>query len=467
MKQHKSRKKIAFVVSNAIFFRHYLTTDALSILADQHDLIIVAEKSLEPLFQKSLQRFQVLFYKYPETVEKKVRLLNELSLFASKDLSRDFSFRILRKYNSSPHLRDGSLWANPTKLRFKSWVKRKLYEFLAKNGFLPNIVKGVQNVLAKESPIRKINDEQQFDLIICASNAGDTVDTDVADISNGETITKTLILVDNWDNLSSKYVMTFHPDKLAVWGEQSKLHAITIQKLQEKSVTVLGTPRFAGYYGEPVKSDLISSASIGLPKDYILVIGSQTFWDENTFLHKLREVVDEQFEAMTIVYRPHPWRETFGQTFHPPSGIMIDPTLKKLEVENVGELPALPKLALYRHLMEQASIIVGGCTSMIVEASILRKKYLLLAHDDGNPVQSPFERFRRTEHQNLTFCLSNVEICYHLDDLASKMNKLISRDIGNADIVLDQLISPKTQDYKFNLTQLVDEMCGVGPADKT
>ena len=146
---------------------------------------------------------------------------------------------------------------------------------------------------------------------------------------------------------------------------------------------------------------------------------------------------------------------------------MIDPTLKKLEVENVGELPALPKLALYRHLMEQASIIVGGCTSMIVEASILRKKYLLLAHDDGNPVQSPFERFRRTEHQNLTFCLSNVEICYHLDDLASKMNKLISRDIGNADIVLDQLISPKTQDYKFNLTQLVDEMCGVGPADKT
>ena len=37
---------------------------------------------------------------------------------------------------------------------------------------------------------------------------------------------------------------------------------------------------------------------------------------------------------------------------------MIDPTLKKLEVENVGELPALPKLALYRHLMEQASIIV-------------------------------------------------------------------------------------------------------------
>ena len=169
------------------------------------------------------------------------------------------------------------MWANPTKLRFKSWVKRKLYEFLAKNGFLPNIVKGVQNVLAKESPIRKINDEQQFDLIICASNAGDTVDTDVADISNGETITKTLILVDNWDNLSSKYVMTFHPDKLAVWGEQSKLHAITIQKLQEKSVTVLGTPRFAGYYGEPVKSDLISSASIGLPKDYILVIGSQTF----------------------------------------------------------------------------------------------------------------------------------------------------------------------------------------------
>ena len=62
MVRNNSRKKIAFVVSNAIFFRHYLATDALSLLDKQHDLIILAEKSLKPLVQKSLHRFQVLFY---------------------------------------------------------------------------------------------------------------------------------------------------------------------------------------------------------------------------------------------------------------------------------------------------------------------------------------------------------------------------------------------------------------------
>lgn len=456
MRQLRTGGKIGFVVSNAIFFRHYVLTEALRSVGEQHDLVIFANESLRSLFSKHPHKHTVIFYRYSKKIEQRVRLLNELSLFANKDLSRDFSFRIARKYNSSADLRDGSIGQNPIKSRIKTWLKKNLYRLICKEIIVSKLRKSCQQLLEAGSPIRDENRKQHFDVIICPSNAGGTADTDISGLSHQDTDTKTLLLIDNWDNLSSKYVMPFHPDKVAVWGEQTKLHAITIQGLREPSVCVLGTPRFSNYYSKKANVKASQSPKISLPKHYILVIGSQTFWDENSFLIRLQEVVDKEFDGIPIVYRPHPWRETFGQQFLPPPGILVDPTLGESGVDSEMHLP---NLDLYKQLLTEATLIVGGCTSMIVEAGILRKKFLLLAHDDNNPIQSPFEYFRRAEHQNLTFALEHVEVCYHLDSLAEKMKLLVSREIRKSDFVLEQLISSKSQDYSVELNELVNHFC--------
>ena len=111
MKQVQTKGKVGSVVPNAIFFRHYILTGALRLVGEQHDLVIFAEEHLRPLFSKNPTNHTVFYYRYSKKIERKIRLINELSLFASKDLSRDFSFRIARKYNSSADLRDGSVGA--------------------------------------------------------------------------------------------------------------------------------------------------------------------------------------------------------------------------------------------------------------------------------------------------------------------------------------------------------------------
>ena len=43
------------------------------------------------------------------------------------------------------------------------------------------------------------------------------------------------------------------PDLLGVWGNQTKMHAIKIQKFRENKVFSLGTPRFEVYFQKDLK----------------------------------------------------------------------------------------------------------------------------------------------------------------------------------------------------------------------
>ena len=93
--------------------------------------------------------------------------------------------------------------------------------------------------------------------------------------------------------------MPFHPDKVVVW-ETDQTSRDYLQGLRENSIRVMGTPRFSEYYS---KANVVAAQSPKLlSKHYLLVIGSQTFWDENSFLIRLQEVVDKEFDGLPIVY---------------------------------------------------------------------------------------------------------------------------------------------------------------------
>ena len=174
-------------------------------------------------------------------------------------------------------------------------------------------------------------------------------------------------------------------------------------------------------------------------------------------LYHLISVFKNYFADIELVYRPHPWRETFGGIYLPPSGLLIDPTLSYVidGKNNDDELP-LPRLSLYRGMMESSEFLIGGCTSMIIEASILRKKYLLLAHDDGNPIQSPFDRYGLAEHQSMTGALNNLTVCYDSNNLKSSISSLLRKEVPSSDSVLDYIISSKSMEYGQNLSKEIN-----------
>ena len=90
-------------------------------------------------------------------------------------------------------------------------------------------------------------------------------------------------------------------------------------------------------------------------------------------------------------------------------------------------------------------------------ASIFKKPYLLLAYDDGNPIQSPYLSYINREHQNLTAILNNVLVCYSLDNLQEQINLLINKKINNNDPVLDYIIDSKYANFGYYLNKLIEE----------
>lgn len=454
-------QKVALILTNEIFFRHYIQTGALEETAKNYDLTIIAEKQLQSLLEEHIVRQKIKYFEYPDHLDRQIRLVNELSLFANIDKCKDFAFRIKRKYNSSPHKADGSLFTNPRFLRLKVFIKKLLYYFLAIQPVRKLINRTTKRWIERKSPLRHLIREGNFDVVLCPSNAGGSIDTDIAAMTgtSGQS-TKTVLLIDNWDNLSSKYVMPYHPNLVVVWGEQTKFHAISIQNLKPKQVMALGTPRFSFYFNT-TSNDAKNEKTFqiirkSMPKKYALFLGSQTFWDENSTLKKIRSILETKFPDLQLVYRPHPWRETFGKKINSDHKVMIDPTLDYLSHKTSGF--SLPNLSLYRSLLENSEFLIGGCTSMIIEASILRKKYLLMAHDDGNPLQSPYEYFTKCEHQNMTSALNNVCICYSEAELEASLNDLMTLKVPSTDPVLRHIISSKSQDYSSHLATAIQDL---------
>ena len=58
---------------------------------------------------------------------------------------------------------------------------------------------------------------------------------------------ESIVIVDNWDNLSSKSVLLKYPDKLLVWSDQMADHAQRIQGMQSCDIKVIGSARFDHY----------------------------------------------------------------------------------------------------------------------------------------------------------------------------------------------------------------------------
>ena len=454
---NKCEKKIAIIISSPIYIRNYLLTNAFSEIERNNEIILLITEELNFISKDSrFKKYKIVNYKYSKFLKKCARLINELSLFKNHNLSKDFSYRIKRKYNHTPHLNDGTLNARKIDKRLKIFIVKNLLRLISRKKILNLIGNLGTKIFSIKSPIQEFLGQQKIDFLICPCSAAGTEEFDIGAYTSSVTNkTKTILIIDNWDNLSSKYVMFHQPNHTIVWGEQTRIHGIIYQGIKPDKITALGTPRFYCYSNQfKIKKDE-NNVLPKLPKKYILFIGSQTFFNEELVLKELKNLIKEKFNQFELIYRPHPWRE-INKKVKKVSGIILDPTLT-IESESYGSV-LLPKLELYNHIISNASLIIGGCTSMIVESSLMRKPYLLLAHDDGNPIQTPFENYINREHQNLTAALNNVSICFSLDSLYEQMHYLFEKKIKEKDSVLENIISSKYSNFDHYLNQLIEKM---------
>lgn len=120
-----------------------------------------------------------------------------------------------------------------------------------------------------------------------------------------------VVLMNSWDNPSQKAVATSLPDKLVVWGKQTRDHAIEFMRMAPNDVLIFGASQFQ-IYREPVRdsrSEILAQFRVPEGKRLILYAGVSKSIDETRHLAILEEAIASgALPNCHVIYRPHPWR---------------------------------------------------------------------------------------------------------------------------------------------------------------
>jgi hypothetical protein len=145
----------------------------------------------------------------------------------------------------------------------------------------------------------------------------------------------------SWDSLTTKSIFTVVPDRLLVWGEASRRHAVELHGFTPEVVAAPGPPHFTPYEQGPIP-----------PGNSVLVAGTSLhYWaDEDQMVAQLRAMLP----GVEIVHRPHPKKAGWDA--------------------NVWAV---------RRALEPAACVVAAFSTVVIEGALLGRPSVLIAFGQG------------------------------------------------------------------------------------
>ncbi len=195
-----------------------------------------------------------------------------------------------------------------------------------------------------------------------------------------------VLIVDNWDNLSSKSIIWSSPNGLGTWGENMEKDAKMIHGMNPEVVRHTGSARFRPNEHEvkPIDGDFIFFAGSGKP-----------LIDELNAVRTIRDCLDEVgLQDLNLIYRPHPVANLdLGRVrllLSTRQRILLDPSFND-DPSNVfyteGPLLYLESLCKY------ARVVIAPQSSIIVESLSLGTPVVSLNWIDGSPDIRPLDKY--------------------------------------------------------------------------
>lgn len=240
------------------------------------------------------------------------------------------------------------------------------------------------------------------------------------------------VCVASWDNLTNKGLMRIVPDLVVVWNEIQRREAVELHGVPREHIVTTGAQRFDWWWERsPSRSSEVFREVVGLDtsRQYVLYVCSSPFIapDEVTFvrewLRELRSSQDEQVARLGVLVRPHPQN----------AAQWADVDLS--ELSNVVVYPAGGAQADDEHArddyfdsLQHSAAVVGINTSAQVEAAILGKTVLTVAHPAFAGTQDGTLHFRYLRWENG----GNVRVASSFSEHFDQLGRVVSGD-GVAD----------------------------------
>ncbi len=470
------RSRILVIVQNKEFLRNYLESESFLTISQNHNLSIImsADLIIDDEFKKIFDKIHLFsFSKYPNSFN--YSFFADIIRYRSRHLSKSFKFRDRRVYpffyfafkgllknligadlNLRCILRDlftvvikRNFWIDLKNLCAKytlKYLKRLL-------SFLPFLIlarmfmkvdksnnKTLENLLTDLAP----------DIVLYPTNAMEPLAFDLINICKKLKIIS-FYLIDNWDNLTSKTIFWKKPDYIGVWGYQTALHAVQVQHFYAKQIFIIGSARFSNY-----KKNALAASRIGIPDKYILFVGTVLYFNETAALKILDVEIENNpkiYSGFKVIYRPHPEsNQAFSFREEDFKHIILDPQIQSVLLG--GQYHSLGDLTLdyYPSLLGNTKFVVGGLTSMLLEASIFGKNYLALVYPETKNATSPELVWKNYLHFEGIERLPNLHFCFDILNLGAVFRELfINNKAVENRLTTDYFVLEDVNDYHVRL----------------
>lgn len=289
--------KILIFIDHDIMVRHFLHSEVFCELMHEHNVVFVLPEPGNKRVRATEGEFMV-----PDSVLRRLPIDVKRQAIWQKLTVTD----MLRYRPGTHHAAMRNFHRNAG-----GWKAAIVYSVLGLPG-IHTLFRSVMRRLLKKNKNRAMGallDTEEPDLIIHPSVLAGLFINDLVEISHERKI-PLLVIMNSWDNPSTKRAMTGNPDWLLVWGPQTRTHAIQYMGMPPDRVVNFGAAQFDLYRKPPRISRMQFAERHDIPvgATILLYAGSSKDTDEFSHLQQLNDaVVRGELGNTVVVYRPHPW----------------------------------------------------------------------------------------------------------------------------------------------------------------
>jgi len=416
-------KRVQVFLESDIVIRHFVHSNILQSLEDNYEVQYVFPKHSR--VKSDIEALGLKNYRVIEADSKRLtRLRNLIKVSGIRKAKRN------PKYNFLLGMWEGLLTPGTYKYLEKR-SRNYIYPFFKiKNELLMNDYKELQEII----------DEFKPDLVIHPSVLEGLFITDLIKETKKRKI-ELLVLMNSWDNPSTKSTLKGVPDHLVVWGEQTKTHAVEFMGMPEENIYKWGSAQFDVYKKEPTVSreEFCKLHGIDPEKKIILYAGSSKSINEIEHLRTLESAIESgELENAHIVFRPHPWRavvdgeeDYFSIDWkHVSMDVNMIDTFKRSNSEEGKNKINLTSYMDTHNILSSCDILVSNISTILLEAALHGMPIMCMVSDEEVKTKA----FLRVTLQSLYFkeiltkldvprCKNHEEIVSNLKNLLEQSNK--------------------------------------------
>ena len=408
--------RIAFIITDNIYVRSFINTGIVKELNKKHEIILLTREGIDV----EKKNITLETYKIDQKSKFKTSYFDIL-ITNLKHKSKYFPFRLKRLYRYDLRYLTEICLKKKIKINFLNKFKQShviilnffkfSYYFIISKEIIFKILKKLNFFYYPVNDDFQLKIDKFFPDLVIIPSSGYTPEIYDLNLMNY----RYQVIIDNWDNLSSKMIFEKNPDKIYVWGQQSILHANKIHNIPKNKVVKIGCARYSNFFKQRNKS-----LKKHFKYNYILFLGSSWSWDEESTLEKLDIIFEKNikiFKNTKIIYRPHPYRQRNTNFNKKYKNILYDPQILKL---SNNRKKSWPDLKYYPSLLKNAIFCMGGLTSMLIESTIFYKKYIAIGYDDNQSLMNQKNALNYFEHLEKIENLPNLSIVHRERDLENK-----------------------------------------------